>query len=73
MCATEGQDVLLIDSDDQETASDFTILRNDIQADKSAYTCIKLTGAAVRTETLRLTNKSLLIQVDAIPQVKEQL
>ena len=64
MCASEGQDILLIDSDDQETSSDFTILRNEIQADKPAYTCIKLTGAAVRTETLRLSNKYETIIID---------
>lgn len=64
MCATEGQDILLIDSDDQETASDFTILRNESQPDKPAYTCIKLTGAAVRTETLRLSTKYETIIID---------
>lgn len=64
LCATEGQDVLLIDSDDQETASDFTILRNESQPDKPAYTCIKLTGAAVRTETLRLSTKYETIIID---------
>lgn len=64
LCATEKQDVLLIDSDDQETASDFTILRNESQQDKPAYTCIKLTGAAVRTETLRLSTKYETIIID---------
>ncbi len=64
LCATEGQDVLLIDSDDQETAADFTILRNETQQDKPAYTCIKLTGAAVRTETLRLATKYETIIMD---------
>jgi chromosome partitioning protein len=64
LCATEGQDILLIDSDDQETASDFTILRNESQPDKPAYTCIKLTGAAVRTETLRLSTKYETIIID---------
>jgi chromosome partitioning protein len=54
----------LIDSDDQETASDFTILRNESQPDKPAYTCIKLTGAAVRTETLRLSTKYETIIID---------
>lgn len=64
MCATEKQDVLLIDSDDQETASDFSILRNETQHEHPAYTCIKLTGAAVRTETLRLANKYETIILD---------
>jgi len=65
MCAADGQDVLLIDADDQETASDFTILRNEIQQDKPSYTCIKLTGAAVRTETIRLSNKYETIIIDS--------
>ena len=64
MCATEKQDVLLIDSDDQEIASDFSILRNETQQEQSAYTCIKLTGSAVRTETLRLANKYETIIID---------
>lgn len=65
MCATEGQDVLLIDADDQETTSDFTLLRNETQQDKPSYTCIKLTGAAVRTETLRLAHKYETIIIDS--------
>ena len=62
--ATEGRDVLLIDADDQETASDFTILRNERQAAAASYTSIKLTGAAVRTETLRLGQKYQDIIID---------
>src|SRR3954449_1847103 len=57
MRAAEGRDVLLVDADDQETASDFTILRNERKADGPSYTSIKLTGPAVRTETLRLAGK----------------
>ena len=65
MCAIAGQDVLLIDADDQETASDFTALRNETQSDKASYTCIKLTGAAVRTETMRLAKKYQTIIIDS--------
>ena len=57
MRASRGHDVLLVDADDQETASDFTILRNDRAAGGAAYTSIKLTGQAVRTETHRLADK----------------
>lgn len=53
----EGRDVLLIDADDQETSSDFTILRNESVEGGAGYTSIKLTGQAVRTETLRLKTK----------------
>lgn len=65
MCASKKQDVLLIDADDQETATDFTILRNETQTDKPSYTSIKLTGAAVRTETLRLSEKYQTIIIDS--------
>jgi chromosome partitioning protein len=54
MRAAEGHDVLLIDADDQETASDFTVLRNERLPGGAGYTSIQLTGSAVRTETQRL-------------------
>lgn len=53
----QGKDVLLVDADDQETASDFTILRNEKRGGNAGYTSIKLTGSAVRTEVLRLSTK----------------
>lgn len=55
--AAVGRDVLLVDADDQETASDFTILRNESLAGGAGFTSIKLTGAAVRTEIRRLADK----------------
>ncbi|HYQ92575.1 MAG TPA: AAA family ATPase [Candidatus Competibacteraceae bacterium] len=63
MCAKE-RDVLLIDADDQETATDFTILRNATLPEGAGYTSIKLTGPAVRTETQRLTPKYDTIIID---------
>ena len=57
MRALDGHDVLLVDADDQETASDFTMLRNERAAVNATYTSIKLTGQAVRTETRRLAGK----------------
>ena len=60
--AHDGKDVLLIDADDQETASDFTLIRNERAA--ATYTSIKLTGQAVRTETLRLADKYAEIIID---------
>jgi len=62
--AAESRDVLLIDADDQETASDFTILRNERQPAAPSYTSIKLAGAAVRTETPRLREKYQDIIID---------
>lgn len=55
----QGKDVLLVDADDQGTASDFTIVRNDTLTDQggAGYTSIKLHGSAVRSEILRLAGK----------------
>lgn len=55
--ALTGKDVLLVDADDQETSTDFTTLRNESIEHGAGYTSIKLTGAAVRTETQRLAGK----------------
>ena len=62
--SAEGHDVLLIDADDQETSTDFTIIRNERRPDGAGYTSIKLTGPAVRTETLRLADKYEDIIID---------
>jgi chromosome partitioning protein len=65
MRAAEGRDVLLVDADDQETATDFTNLRNErVGALYPHYTDIKLTGAALRTEILRLAPKYQDIIID---------
>jgi len=61
--ASEGHDVLLIDADDQETSSEFTQLRSE-KVGNAGYTSIKLTGAAVRTQTLRLSEKYSDIVID---------
>ena len=64
MRAHDKADVLLIDADDQETSFDFTVLRNERTENQAGYTCIKLTGAALRTETLRLSEKYDDIVID---------
>ncbi len=64
MLANQTRDVLLIDADDQETASDFTILRNERQPQGAGYTSIKLTGSAVRTQTMRLAEKYQDVVID---------
>ena len=60
----KARDVLLIDADDQETATDFTLLRNATLPAGAGYTSIKLTGPAVRTETQRLSTKYDTIIID---------
>jgi len=59
LLAADGRDVLLVDADDQESASDFTIVRNETLADfgGAGYTSVKLHGVAVRTDVLRLATK----------------
>ncbi len=63
LLAQKKDDVLLIDADDQETATDFTIIRNKTLP-KPTYTSIKLGGHAVRTETLLLSEKYKNIVID---------
>lgn len=65
MRARAGYDVLLVDSDDQESAADFTVLRNGLVENGAGYTCIKLTGHAVRTEIERMAPKYDDVIVDA--------
>ena len=62
--SAQDQDVLLIDADDQETATDFTVLRNERRVEGAGYTCIQLRGAAVRKETQRLSQKYATILID---------
>ena len=64
MRANASRDVLLIDADDQETATDFTALRTERREQGAGYTSIKLTGPAVRTETLKLKEKYQDIVID---------
>ena len=56
--------MLLVDADDQETATDFTQLRNEKLDGKAEYTSIKLTGAALRMQVQRLADKYDDILID---------
>jgi chromosome partitioning protein len=62
----QGKDVLLVDADDQGTASDFTTVRNETLADRggAGYTSIQLHGSAVRSEVVRLATKYDDIVID---------
>jgi chromosome partitioning protein len=64
LLAADKRDVLLVDADDQETASDFTVLRNNKTEGHAGYTAIQLTGDAVRTEVRRLASKYDDIVID---------
>lgn len=55
--ASRNRDVLLVDADDQETATDFTAWRNDRTDNNSGYTAIQLANDSVRTEVQKLSKK----------------
>ena len=57
MLASAKRDVLLIDADDQESATDFTAWRNERLGGEAGYTAVQLTGPNVRREALALANK----------------
>jgi chromosome partitioning protein len=64
MFANSGFDVLLVDADDQSTASDFVACRNEFNNDKKGFTSIQLHGANVRTQVLKLADKYEHIVID---------
>jgi chromosome partitioning protein len=66
LLSANDRDVLLIDADEQETASDFTMVRNETLANQggAGYTAVKLHGAAVRTDALRLADKYHDVVID---------
>lgn len=59
-----GGDVLLVDADDQETATDFTAWREETKDGDIGYTAVKLTGEAVRSQVLKLQAKYQHIVID---------
>ena len=62
--ARAGKDVLLVDADDQETATDFSAWRNERTEGKAGYTSIQLTGQAARVELKRLAGKYEEVVID---------
>ncbi len=62
--AREGKDVLLVDADDQETATDFSAWRNERTEGNAGYTSIQLTGQAARVELKRLASKYEQVVID---------
>jgi chromosome partitioning protein len=59
-----GRDLLLVDADEQATATDFTALRTE-HLGSPGYTAIQLAGAAVRTQVLQMQGKYQDIVIDA--------
>ncbi len=64
MLHLKGRDVLFVDADDQETATDFTHWRNESLPEGAGYTAIQLANNAVRTEILKLKSKYDDIVID---------
>jgi chromosome partitioning protein len=64
MLHLQKRDVLFVDADDQETATDFTHWRNQTLTEGAGYTAIQLSNNAVRTEILKLKNKYDDIVID---------
>ena len=62
--SSRGRDVLLVDADDQETATDFTVWRSELTGGNTGYTAIQLSDSAVRTEVLKLEPKYDDIVID---------
>jgi len=67
MRSLAGKDVLLVDADQQDSASDFTVVRNEVMKakDGAGYTSIKLRGTAVRSEVSRMERKYDDVVIDA--------
>lgn len=62
--ALASKDVLLVDADDQGTATDFAALRNQQGETLVSYTSIQLAGKAVREQVLKLKDKFNFIIID---------
>lgn len=53
----QGRDVILVDADDQESATDFTFFRHQSLGGEIGYTAVKLTGRELHTNVTRLATK----------------
>ena len=62
--AKANKDVLLIDADDQGTATDFAALRDQQGEGLVSYTSIQLSGKTVREQVLKLKDKFDCIVID---------
>ncbi|MBO3273351.1 AAA family ATPase [Hymenobacter defluvii] len=60
----QGRDVLLIDADDQESATDFTSFRHQTLEGELGYTAVKVTGRELNANVLRLAGKYDDIVID---------
>lgn len=59
-----GDDVLLVDADEQESASDFTAWREETKQGQLGYTLVQLTGGTLRRQIEQLRPKYDHIVID---------
>lgn len=55
--AKQGHDVILVDADDQESATDFTSFRHQSLNGELGYTAVKITGSELNAQVARLAQK----------------
>lgn len=55
--ANQNRDVILVDADDQESATDFTAFRHQTLDGNLGYTAVKITGKDLNTNVARLAQK----------------
>lgn len=60
----QGRDVMLVDADDQESATDFTSFRHQSLNGEIGYTAVKLTGRELHANVTRLATKYDDIVID---------
>ena len=60
----QGRDVILIDADDQESATDFTSFRHQSLGGDIGYTAVKVTGRELNASVARLATKCDDIVID---------
>ncbi|OLY95680.1 plasmid segregation oscillating ATPase ParF [Cnuella takakiae] len=63
--AKQGGDVLLVDADEQESATDFTSFREHTLNGETNYTAVKLTGDQLRSQVTKLSSKYDHIVIDS--------
>lgn len=61
---SKGLDVLLVDADEQESATDFTAFRAVTLKGETGYTAIKLNGEHLRNQVLKLSSKYNHVVID---------
>lgn len=59
-----GKDVLLVDADEQQTATDFTSWREVIRGGDVGYTSVQLMGDTVRSQVQKLATKYDYVVID---------